>query len=819
MVASNELTPGSGDAVSGSSGDALFGGAVRPGQVIGEFELREVIGRGGMGTVYKAWQRSLRRLVALKVLAPHIAGSRASIARFQREAQAAAKLHHPHIVPIFALGEESSTYYYAMELIEGQSLSDLIREERQKLGYEASDEDLDATRVLPRTSSGVSSSARAGSLAASDTGVILAGSDMHLPTGGRYERITEHLARIADALDYAHQQGVVHRDIKPHNLILSRDGRLLITDFGLARVLEQPGITMTSEVVGSPLYMAPEQIRGDGVVDQRCDVYSLAATMFEWLTLQPPFSGKTRETVITQILTGEMREPRSINPAIPSDLETICLKGLEREAHRRYASAGDFRDDLRAFLSAGRIRATRIGLVERTRRFVNRNRAGAALIGLAMLALVSVLVIWRQNSTIRRMETRQEARRDAGPRENGPRPPGARPQPPPGGDGPPPPPDGAAGEVGSAPVDPLGKLIAGLFPAESKVFEVAKDIADKNAPALAEQASGLAEHASGLTQPLISVLGFGAVGLEFGTVQSLCRAASVEIFRNAGPLSEVLFMVDPTDMDRRSETLIDALQSTNPTFDINVLTNVLLTQDASDAAALYVRAVLYGKTGNYELMAADATALIAARPSDPYALLVRGLAALMAGSTEAAQSDIRAAIELQHDLHVAHALKGLADIRGNDAESALKSFETAMDLAPDSALCRVGHALAQARRREHSAAMEELTKVLDEDPKNVDALVIRGDCEREMGRLEDALQDYQKAAVVSGGNAALLAKFFQTQADREKANGQAGASVPSTSEVSAPGSAGAPKTRSLDSTPRPSLGGRADDHGVWLITR
>lgn len=814
MVASNELTPGGGDAVSGSSSDALFGGAVRPGQVIGEFELREVIGRGGMGTVYKAWQRSLRRLVALKVLAPHIAGSRASIARFQREAQAAAKLHHPHIVPIFALGEENSTYYYAMEMIEGQSLSDLIREERQKLGYEASDEDLDATRVLPRTSSGVSSSARAGSLAASDTGVILAGSDMHLPTGGRYAHIAEHLARIADALDYAHQQGVVHRDIKPHNLILSRDGRLLITDFGLARVLEQPGITMTSEVVGSPLYMAPEQIRGDSVVDQRCDVYSLAATMFEWLTLSPPFSGKTRETVITQILTGESREPRSINPAIPPDLETICLKGLEREAHRRYASAGDFRDDLRAFLSAGRIRATRLGLVERTRRFVNRNRAGAALIGLALLAFVSVLVIWRQNATIRRMETRQEARRDAGPRENGPRPSGARLQPPQGETGPPPPPNG---EVGAPAGDPLGKLIAGLFPAESKVFEVAKDIADKNAPALAEQASGLAEHASGLTQPLISVLGFGAAGLEFGTVQSLCRAASVEIFRDAGPLSDVLFMADPTDLDRRSETLIDALQSTNPTFDINILTNVLLTQDASDAAALYVRAVLYGKTGKYELMAADATALIAARPSDPYALLVRGLASLMAGATEIAQADIRAAIELQQDLHVAHALKGLADILSKDADGALKAFETAMDLAPDSALCRVGHALAQAQRREHSAATEELTKLLEEDPKNVDALVIRGDCERELGRLEDALQDYQQAAVVSGGNAALLAKLFQTQADREKANGRATGGVPSTSEVSAPGSAGAPKTRSLDSTPRPSLGGGEKDHGVWTL--
>ena len=179
------------------------------------------------------------------------------------------------------------------------------------------------------------------------------------------------IADVADALEHAHKAGVVHRDVKPSNLLLSPDGRLSVTDFGLARVLEEPGMTVSGEFVGTPAYMSPEQIAAGRLpLDHRTDVYSLGATLYELLTLEPPFRGKSREQVLAQIVQKEPRPPRKLNKRVPVDLETICLKALEKDPDRRYQTAGAMAEDLRRYVNRFAIAARRVGPLGRMRKWV-----------------------------------------------------------------------------------------------------------------------------------------------------------------------------------------------------------------------------------------------------------------------------------------------------------------------------------------------------------------------------------------------------------------------------------------------------------------
>jgi serine/threonine protein kinase len=278
-----------------------------------------------MGVVYRARQLSLNRPVALKVLRPGLALTRNGLARFQREAEAAAKLHHTNIVAVYAEGEEHGVCYYAMELIEGQSLQRVLRGVRgQQAPPPPGGETIDYVPAPRAEVSPVSATTLSGSSTDS----------------GYYDTVARWVADAADALDYAHRQRVIHRDIKPANLMLSSDGRLTILDFGLARLLEETGVTVSGDFLGTPRYMSPEQVAaGRTRVDHRTDIYSLGATLYELLTLQPAVVGKTREQVVTQILTRDPARPRRLNRKIPVDLETICLKALEKDPDRRYATA------------------------------------------------------------------------------------------------------------------------------------------------------------------------------------------------------------------------------------------------------------------------------------------------------------------------------------------------------------------------------------------------------------------------------------------------------------------------------------------------
>ena len=374
--------------------------AAPPPARLGDFHLVRELGRGGMGVVYEAEQVSLGRRVALKVLPFAAALDPRRRQRFQLEAQAAAHLHHPHIVPVYAVGCDSGVHYYAMQYVDGRTLSAVIRELRR-----------DRTEKAAKRTGDSSSESKSGLIDASASGGLAAG------RGRSYQRTVAELGRqAAEALDHAHRLGVVHRDVKPGNLMIDGAGKLWVTDFGLARLGDEvDGLTRTGDVVGTLRYTSPEQaLATRAIIDQRTDVYSLGATLYELLTLRPPFDGRDRATLLSQLAGAEPPAPRKLDPSIPRDLETILLKALAKEPEGRYGSARELADDLGRFLADQPIRARRPGPAERAMKWTRRHRNVVAA-SLAVLFLVggigTGLLLREQSRTRAALLKEQEARK------------------------------------------------------------------------------------------------------------------------------------------------------------------------------------------------------------------------------------------------------------------------------------------------------------------------------------------------------------------------------------------------------------------------
>jgi WD40 repeat protein len=335
-----------------ASGDTCDDAANRPddtltGTRIGDYEILQEIARGGMGVVYKARQLSLNRVVALKMILAGSFASPAEVQRFQREAAAVAGLDHPSIVPVYEVGELEGRHFFTMKLVEGGSLvaATVARHDQRR-----------AARIV---------------------------------------------AAVARAVHYAHQHGILHRDLKPANILLATDGAdaaptPMVTDFGLAKLVEaERTMTQTGAVIGSPPYMAPEQARCDKTLTTAVDVYGLGAVLYELLTGRPPFRGDSVLETLRQVQEREPERPRVVQPRLSADLETICLKCLEKDARRRYGSAEALADDLDRFLAGEPIRARPVRAWERAGKWIKRHPAVAALVvvsGLAALALVGVVV-------------------------------------------------------------------------------------------------------------------------------------------------------------------------------------------------------------------------------------------------------------------------------------------------------------------------------------------------------------------------------------------------------------------------------------------
>ncbi len=353
---------------------------------LGDFRLIREVGRGGMGIVYEAEQVSLGRRVALKVLPFAATMDPRQLQRFHNEARAAASLHHEHIVPVHAVGCERAVHFYAMQFIEGKSLAELIV---------ARDS---ASRARQPSTVG----------AEPDTQAVAAASTEAAPRDAAYfRRIAEWGIQAAEALEHAHSLGIVHRDVKPANLMVDGQGKLWVADFGLARTVGDAGLTMSGDLLGTLRYMSPEQaLARHGLVDHRTDVYSLGATLYELVTGRPAVEGQDRKEILKRIADEEARAPHAINREVPTDLETIVLKALAKEPADRYATARELADDLGRFLQQRPIRAKRPTLRQRLRKWSQRHRhlVGAIALFLALLVVglaASAFLLWQEREETR----------------------------------------------------------------------------------------------------------------------------------------------------------------------------------------------------------------------------------------------------------------------------------------------------------------------------------------------------------------------------------------------------------------------------------
>jgi serine/threonine protein kinase len=367
---------------------------------LGDYQLIREIGRGGMGIVYEAHQISLNRRVALKVLPFAAALDPKQLQRFKNEAQAAAQLHHNYIVPVYAVGAERGVHYYAMQYIEGQSLATMIRELRQQTSPRQIPAASSPANDLPSTGPyGGGETPSPSAAAESPTQAVTVMSTERSARSARfYRRVAELGIRAAEALEHAHQEGVVHRDIKPANLLVDVRGNLWITDFGLALFHSDAGLTMTGELLGTLRYMSPEQAMGKRMlVDHRTDIYSLGVTLYELLTLTAVFDGHDRQELLNQIANDEPRPPRSLDKSIPIELETIILKAIAKHPGERYGSVKEMGDDLQCFLEDKPIKARRPSLREKTVKWSRRHRpvvvSAAMLLTLAFIGSVAFSVI------------------------------------------------------------------------------------------------------------------------------------------------------------------------------------------------------------------------------------------------------------------------------------------------------------------------------------------------------------------------------------------------------------------------------------------
>ena len=303
----------------------------------GDYELFEVIGRGGQGVVYRARQKSLNRTVALKVIGLGHWATEAHLKRFRREAEAAASLDHSGIVPIYEVGERDGSCYFSMKLVEGGQLDEVSKREPMPI-----------------------------------------------------RRAVELIAKVARTVHYAHEHGILHRDIKPGNILLDQKGEPHLTDFGLARLVESEStVTRTMEVLGTPSYMAPEQAVGNNAaISSVTDVYGLGAVLYQLLTGHPPFAGGTTYETIKLLLDTEPRQPRLWNSKIDRDLSTTCLKCLEKDPKRRYSSALALGEDLERWLKHEPILARHTGVITRGKKWVRRNPT-SALLAASLVALAA----------------------------------------------------------------------------------------------------------------------------------------------------------------------------------------------------------------------------------------------------------------------------------------------------------------------------------------------------------------------------------------------------------------------------------------------
>nr|WP_236649871.1 serine/threonine-protein kinase [Rhodopirellula sp. SM50] len=368
---------------------------------IGDFQIVGELGRGGMGVVYDAIQLSLGRRVALKVL-PFASGlDEVRLQRFRNEAHAAAALHHTNIVPVYAVGSDRGLHYYAMQLIEGHTLADVIHQMRDaKPGGSRETVQHLRSSTIPQLSA------------------TFASGDSQSGRRRYFESVVRMTSEAAIAIQHAHQYGVIHRDIKPSNLLIDSAGKVWVTDFGLAQIESDPSnLTRTGDPMGTLRYASPEQASGQRtILDHRTDVYSLGVTLYELLTLRPAIEGDGFRELLNRVVEVDPPSPASIAPDIPPELDNIVRKSIAKLPAERYATMQEFADDLQCWLDDKPVKAKPPTMLERMTKWRRRNSglvaAAVAMLVIATLALlITTLVVWREHRATRQALDRETEQR------------------------------------------------------------------------------------------------------------------------------------------------------------------------------------------------------------------------------------------------------------------------------------------------------------------------------------------------------------------------------------------------------------------------
>jgi tetratricopeptide (TPR) repeat protein len=762
---------------------------VGPLRRLGEYRIVREIGRGGMGVVYEAEQESLGRRVALKVLPPGALGDAQHVERFQREARAAARLHHTNIVPIFAVGEEGGTHYYVMQYIEGQPLDDVLAELRRlraeadpRAGPEMSTTEVPSgdgptsARVARSLWQGPFRPARppdGGAAAGPDESPPpgqAAGASAPLPPGPGppsgaahssgllsdpqcpfAKRVAQLGVQVADALEYATEQGVLHRDIKPANLLLDVWGTVWLTDFGLAKATGTPDLTRPGDLVGTLRYLAPERFHGRA--DVRSDVYALGLTLYEMLALQPAFDGRDQAEVARQITTAAPPRLDRIDPRLPRDLVTIVHKAMAKDPGDRYQTAAALADDLRRFLDDRSIVARRTSLPEQAWRWCRRNPTMAALVA-AVLALLLVATgggVWlaRQHAE----GQAAAARRDEELRK----------------------------EVGAALAQAAGFRKGFHFREARLLLEQAGERLEPAGPddlrRQVDQAWAdldLAEHldAARLQATTLDAHGYFA----FFAAQRRYMAAFAEAglgregddiaavaarVRDSAVRAEIVAALDDwasiTQDRARRPWLLAVARAADPDSSRDRLRQPELWQDgprlarvADELRAAELSPQLATALGRVLIEGGgEAVPLLAAAqerfPQDFWINFELGLALYRARRWDEALSCYRAALALRPETSVVHINLGTALHHKGWLDEAIRHYQQAIRLGPKFALAynNIGEALRDKGRLDE--AIDHYQEAIRIDPKYALAYGNLADALREKGLLEEAIDHYQQA--------------------------------------------------------------------------
>lgn len=688
--------------------------AAKLNEVLVDYQIESELGRGGMGVVYKAKQLKLNRTVALKVLPALLAAIRPdALKRFKREAALAASLKHSNIISVHDFGEIDGTLYYAMELVEGISLRQFIDEVRQSGGL---------TAALSVIEASVDASPGGSDLTECDlSGTWPRAEHSHERSRGahsescRYLRqVAKWMADVADALHYAHDRSVVHRDIKPANLLLSRDGRVMVSDFGLACSSLEGSLGMTRAILGTSRYMSPERLDPTlGKVNRASDVYALGATLYELLTLRPMLPGKDDRTILNQVLHYEPVPPRSIVKHLPRELETICMTAISKRPADRYATAEELANDLRRWLLDLPIYARRPSWPARAVRYVRRRKLTTGLTAALAVTVIGGGVIagnyWQsqlREAEMREVSLHQQVKLLSGQGRDAYR-------------------EGQYGEA-LAVVDTA--LSLDVEPSNSIGLEASRAW-------LLTKVNGREEEAVSILRGLVEEHPRAIVPLYYATIVLYNRGEKEEASRYAARLKEFA-------PDAGETHLVHAILEADPHRALEFI-DLAEAGGGDRYLCMQLRAMRHRALNQYSAMLTETTGMVAMHPRWAQSHLFHGHALALLNRHHEAEIAFTRGIEIDNAAPTFWHLRSVSRSAQGRYSEALADASRALELDERKGMLP---ALARARRGlgDYQGALADCDRALQLDPDFVEAILERHEVLAAMGSWEEAFSNAKR---------------------------------------------------------------------------